>query len=311
MIYWAATAVKGLDLLSIADPACVRSATRPGRPPVFSGPNTVSGSASRSPRPGTCSVGTCTSEGSFRATPDRRAGSCRPGIPTSPSRCCPHLWNHSPKVRSPAPRNSALSSHRGRPTATRSAPVSGRIRHRSRRRFSSVRKVVAALTVSGPAIRMPRERCEEWVDLLVGYAEQIPRTLGPDPGVSRGPTAGARTGHCAPPSPEDASRVAAAPTAGCARHERRTCRVCPAGAIPVRCIRQAGPRRDRSRYRGASTSRAVLLVPLLRRQAGRGAAFPASDHDGARTVPMPRGRPDHVQSPFSAGECLRVDRIRW
>ena len=29
-----------------------------------------------------------------------------------------------------------------------------------------------------PTLRMPREQCEQWVDLLVGYAEQVTRTIG-------------------------------------------------------------------------------------------------------------------------------------
>lgn len=44
--------------------------------------------------------------------------------------------------------------------------------------FDASGAVLAALTISGPTIRMPRQRCEEWVDLLVGYAEQVTRTLG-------------------------------------------------------------------------------------------------------------------------------------
>jgi DNA-binding IclR family transcriptional regulator len=44
--------------------------------------------------------------------------------------------------------------------------------------FDSVGDILGALTISGPTLRMPRPQCEEWVDLLVGYAEQITRTLG-------------------------------------------------------------------------------------------------------------------------------------
>jgi DNA-binding IclR family transcriptional regulator len=44
--------------------------------------------------------------------------------------------------------------------------------------FDSAGDVVGALTISGPTIRMPREQCEAWVDLLAGYAEQVTRTIG-------------------------------------------------------------------------------------------------------------------------------------
>ena len=44
--------------------------------------------------------------------------------------------------------------------------------------FDSAGDVVGTVTISGPTIRMPREQCEAWVDLLVGYAEQVTRTIG-------------------------------------------------------------------------------------------------------------------------------------
>jgi DNA-binding IclR family transcriptional regulator len=44
--------------------------------------------------------------------------------------------------------------------------------------FDSAGDVLGALTISGPTIRMPLAQCEDWVDLLVGYAEQITRTIG-------------------------------------------------------------------------------------------------------------------------------------
>jgi DNA-binding IclR family transcriptional regulator len=44
--------------------------------------------------------------------------------------------------------------------------------------FDAAGRVVAALTISGPTLRMPLAQCEAWVDLLVGYAEQVTRTLG-------------------------------------------------------------------------------------------------------------------------------------
>lgn len=47
--------------------------------------------------------------------------------------------------------------------------------------FDSAGDILGALTVSGPTVRMPREQCEAWVDLVVGYAEQITRTLGGHP----------------------------------------------------------------------------------------------------------------------------------
>lgn len=47
--------------------------------------------------------------------------------------------------------------------------------------FDSAGDILGAVTISGPMIRMPQQQCEEWVDLLVGYAEQITRTLGGRP----------------------------------------------------------------------------------------------------------------------------------
>ena len=44
--------------------------------------------------------------------------------------------------------------------------------------FDSAGDVVGALMISGPTLRLPRTKCEEWVDLLVGYAEQVTRTIG-------------------------------------------------------------------------------------------------------------------------------------
>jgi DNA-binding IclR family transcriptional regulator len=44
--------------------------------------------------------------------------------------------------------------------------------------FDSAGDVLGALAISGPTLRMPQEQCEAWVDLLVGYAEQVTRTIG-------------------------------------------------------------------------------------------------------------------------------------
>lgn len=44
--------------------------------------------------------------------------------------------------------------------------------------FDSATDVIGALTISGPTLRMPLSQCEAWVDLLVSHAEQITRTLG-------------------------------------------------------------------------------------------------------------------------------------
>jgi DNA-binding IclR family transcriptional regulator len=44
--------------------------------------------------------------------------------------------------------------------------------------FDASGDVAGALMISGPTLRMPRHKCEEWVDLLVGYAEQVTRTIG-------------------------------------------------------------------------------------------------------------------------------------
>src|SRR5689334_2660064 len=47
--------------------------------------------------------------------------------------------------------------------------------------FDSAGDVLGALTLSGPTVRLPLRRCEELVDLVVGSAEQITRTLGGNP----------------------------------------------------------------------------------------------------------------------------------
>ncbi|MCJ0976842.1 IclR family transcriptional regulator [Rhodococcus sp. ARC_M12] len=44
--------------------------------------------------------------------------------------------------------------------------------------FDSAADIVGAVTISGPTLRMPQSQCEEWVDLLISHAEQITRTLG-------------------------------------------------------------------------------------------------------------------------------------
>lgn len=47
--------------------------------------------------------------------------------------------------------------------------------------FDSAGDILGALTISGPTVRLPLRKCEELVDLVVGYAEQITRTLGGHP----------------------------------------------------------------------------------------------------------------------------------
>lgn len=44
--------------------------------------------------------------------------------------------------------------------------------------FDSAADIVGAVTISGPTLRMPQSQCEDWVDLLISHAEQITRTLG-------------------------------------------------------------------------------------------------------------------------------------
>jgi DNA-binding IclR family transcriptional regulator len=44
--------------------------------------------------------------------------------------------------------------------------------------FDAAGDILGAITVSGPTIRMPIAQCEAWVDLVVGYAEQVTRTIG-------------------------------------------------------------------------------------------------------------------------------------
>lgn len=47
--------------------------------------------------------------------------------------------------------------------------------------FDHSGQVTAALAISGPTIRLPRERCEQWVELLVDAADRLTRTLGGRP----------------------------------------------------------------------------------------------------------------------------------
>ncbi|WP_166904064.1 IclR family transcriptional regulator [Mycobacterium sp. DL440] len=47
--------------------------------------------------------------------------------------------------------------------------------------FGPSSEILGAVTISGPTLRLPRERCAEWVDLLVTCCEQITRTLGGRP----------------------------------------------------------------------------------------------------------------------------------
>lgn len=47
--------------------------------------------------------------------------------------------------------------------------------------FDHAGAVTAALTISGPTIRLTRERCEQYVELLVGAADRLTRTLGGRP----------------------------------------------------------------------------------------------------------------------------------
>ncbi len=44
--------------------------------------------------------------------------------------------------------------------------------------FDSAADLVGALVVSGPTMRMPYEKCLDWVDVLVEHAERITRALG-------------------------------------------------------------------------------------------------------------------------------------
>lgn len=44
--------------------------------------------------------------------------------------------------------------------------------------FGPSTALLGAVTISGPTLRMPRDRCAEWVELLVTACEQITRTLG-------------------------------------------------------------------------------------------------------------------------------------
>jgi DNA-binding IclR family transcriptional regulator len=62
--------------------------------------------------------------------------------------------------------------------------------------FDSAAEVVGAVTISGPTIRMPLAKCEEWVDLLVGSAEKLTHPRRPPPGLASAP---ARDTRCTRP----------------------------------------------------------------------------------------------------------------
>lgn len=44
--------------------------------------------------------------------------------------------------------------------------------------FDAAGDILGAITISGPTVRMPQAQCEAWIDLSVGYAEQVTRTIG-------------------------------------------------------------------------------------------------------------------------------------
>lgn len=44
--------------------------------------------------------------------------------------------------------------------------------------FKANGELAGRLTISGPTIRMPLDRCLEWLDLLIEAADQATRLLG-------------------------------------------------------------------------------------------------------------------------------------
>jgi DNA-binding IclR family transcriptional regulator len=44
--------------------------------------------------------------------------------------------------------------------------------------FDSAAELIGAISVQGPTLRMPYDKCVEWVDLIVEHAERITRALG-------------------------------------------------------------------------------------------------------------------------------------
>ena len=64
----------------------------------------------------------------------------------------------------------AVSELTTAPTPPPSSGKTGRVRRSP--------YVIGAVTISGPTVRMPQAQCEAWIDLLVGYAEQVTRTIG-------------------------------------------------------------------------------------------------------------------------------------
>ena len=44
--------------------------------------------------------------------------------------------------------------------------------------FDAAGDILGAITISGPTVRMPQAQCEAWIDLSVGHAEQVTRTIG-------------------------------------------------------------------------------------------------------------------------------------
>ncbi len=56
--------------------------------------------------------------------------------------------------------------------------------------FDSAAGLVAAVTISGPTMRMPRERCESWIEPLLDAAERMTRLIGGRfPGETHRPSA--------------------------------------------------------------------------------------------------------------------------
>src|SRR6476469_11186728 len=47
--------------------------------------------------------------------------------------------------------------------------------------FDDAGDILGEITISGPTVGTTQAQCERWIDLLVGYAEQVTRTIGGRP----------------------------------------------------------------------------------------------------------------------------------
>ena len=180
MAYWAASAVKDLDVLSVVNPVLKEIRDKLAKRRLSSRWSRASGCASLSPRRG------------MHLRRDMYIGKIIPLYAGSASRVL-LAWNPElaerilasplePLTDGTVTSPEELRKFIGRAKADGYAITTGEREDSasglSAPVFDSAGDVVGAVTISGPTLRMSREQCEAWVDLLVGYAEQVTRTIG-------------------------------------------------------------------------------------------------------------------------------------